>query len=196
MMWRSGDGSLTHHRDLTNEHLINILNYIETRTYGHDWELERKRASQYDVLRCEAMRRGLKWRKFADKTLDDGELRFVGELQFKVKASGMDYAELERRILKVVRDELGYQFQFRGTETGRIPSSKLPGIYPLWQLSPGDVFYVVGHNDTRFKVVRLEDYRLAEANLRGRGVPVLRDRDSSICTLHRSTKVQYKQRRC
>lgn len=83
MNWRTGDGREIPIRDLTDEHLINVLNWIRTTTRN----LQPDQAVAFAHLHHEARRRGLKWHLYADHKLRDGELtrprgfyRFNGDM--------------------------------------------------------------------------------------------------------------------
>jgi len=71
-VWRAGGGREIRIRDLSDEHLINILNWIETTRGERVPNSDQK--EKYFWLRLEAMRRGLRWREYANMKLREGDL--------------------------------------------------------------------------------------------------------------------------
>jgi len=80
-IWRASGGREIRVCDLTSEHLINALNWIEKVRSGSDRIPNNdQRTEDYFWLRTEAMRRGLRWRVYSQVALHDGDLRLDNEL--------------------------------------------------------------------------------------------------------------------
>lgn len=74
--WNASGGRWLRPRDMTDEHLINTLNWIERGTPDSNTAPNSEQATQgYRHLRLEAIRRGIRWRGFASqKPLEDGDV--------------------------------------------------------------------------------------------------------------------------
>lgn len=100
-VWQSNQARQTRVVDMTNEHLVNTINWLE-RHMDAPWDFptEEQRTVGYFHLRTEAMRRGLRWRRFSHVALWDGELS-----QFPPKRN---------RVLQAIRE--GRFFGRRGEQ--------------------------------------------------------------------------------
>lgn len=113
MVWKTSDGRMIPHQDLTNEHLCNILNWIES-SPGYSVPNFDQRTDEYFWLRKEAMKRGIRWRKFADNKLQDGDLEYrdgmwwVKSRERTEKSNGpFDHLIGQKVMVKVRQDDFG-----------------------------------------------------------------------------------------
>lgn len=104
-VWKAGDGREIRIKDLTDEHLINILNWIEQFPRGGIPNSEQA-TEKYFYLRLEAMSRGLRWREYAGQKLREGDLKWA----------------FERRISEFVGKDVAVKFKNRSTAYGEIES--------------------------------------------------------------------------
>jgi hypothetical protein len=81
-IWKAGDGRQLRIGNMTDEHLINVLNWLEDPVYSGRPN-NQQRTEEYFHLRCEAMSRGLRWRHFAGCKLHDGDLHLEETLSFE-----------------------------------------------------------------------------------------------------------------
>lgn len=90
--WHASGNRWLRPRDMTDEHLINTLNWVERNFPDSDTAPNNEQATQgYRHLRLEAIRRGIRWRGFASqKPLEDGDinLRFRSDSQPQPRDDG------------------------------------------------------------------------------------------------------------
>lgn len=89
-IWRTTDHRAIPIKDLTDEHLINILNWLERTPPPARVPNREQRTDDYFWLRQEAMKRGLRWRNYSDQLpLRDGDsklgVREWGERKFALE---------------------------------------------------------------------------------------------------------------
>lgn len=72
--WKASHGRYLRPVDMTDEHLINTLNWIERGSPLPGVPNSEQAGQGHHYLRLEAMRRGIRWRFYANQTLNDGDL--------------------------------------------------------------------------------------------------------------------------
>lgn len=72
--WKASHGRYLRPQDMTDEHLINCLNWIER---GSPWPgipNDEQIGAGHHYLRLEAIRRGIRWRSYVNMSLNDGDI--------------------------------------------------------------------------------------------------------------------------
>jgi len=152
--WKASGGREIPICDLTDEHLINILNWLErVRSGVHQVPNTDQRTEDYFWLRTEAMKRGIRWRNYSDQLpLWDGDLR-AGVREWRSSGSKTPWGDegmMSGRPSRFKsRNDPPQRYQFptyeeiaRGLGGVRFPQDRRHDAIPLRDLKSGEKFKV------------------------------------------------------